>query len=241
MTQPLVDVSGRRREKERLARRRRLRVVAAVLAVLGAVAGLGWVVWGSPLLVVREVQVSGTSLLTTESVVQTAAVPLGVPLARIPTEEVAERVRTLAAVASVEVRRVWPRSIHVAVTERQLRLVRHHAGSFEWVDDSGTIFHATAEQPDNTMLAEVPADAEDLLADIVIVANALPPQVRERVTMLRAGSVDSIEAVLADGGRIVWGSAEASGLKSQIVVALLQVPAGVYDVSSPSNPTTRVR
>lgn len=239
MTQPLVDVTGRRREHQRRVRRRRLRLLAAVLAVAAVAGGLVWVVFGSPLLVAREVEVGGTALLTPESVVQTAAVPLGVPLARVATGEVADRVRTLAPVAAVEVALRWPHTVTVTVTERELRLVREHAGSFEWVDGTGTIFHATPERPDGAVLAEASSDEPELLADMVRVADALPAPVRERVSLLRADSPDSIEVVLADGSRIVWGSAGESDLKAQIVVAVLQVEARVYDVSAPSHPTTR--
>ena len=40
-----------------------------------------------------------------------------------------------------------------------------------------------------------------------------------------------------DNARVVWGSADQSALKAQVIVPLLQQKGTVYDVSAPSNPT----
>jgi cell division protein FtsQ len=38
---------------------------------------------------------------------------------------------------------------------------------------------------------------------------------------------------------VLWGSAEQGELKAQVLAALLQRRAGVYDVSAPELPTTQ--
>src|SRR4051794_37110178 len=68
------------------ARQRRLRAAlpwAVVLGVLLVLGGLAWLVYGTPVLGVRDVQVVGTRLLTPEQVRQAVAVPDDEPLARI--------------------------------------------------------------------------------------------------------------------------------------------------------------
>ena len=51
--------------------------------------------------------------------------------------------------------------------------------------------------------------------------------------------MDRIEIQLSDGDTIVWGSAEQSQVKAQVLSVLLSQEASVYDVSAPHAPTTR--
>ena len=49
-----------------------------------------------------------------------------------------------------------------------------------------------------------------------------------------------VSLVLKDGREVVWGSAEESETKAEVLATLLAtVQAQVYDVSVPSKPTTR--
>lgn len=241
MSEPLVDVTGHRRRR---VRARRAQVAGRVAAVAGALALIGFVVWllyGSALLVVQNVVVQGNQLVTTKQVVAEAAVPEGTPLVRVDERGITERVAALPAVEKVRVERAWPTTLKVTITERVVRLAVPRAGGFDWIDASGVVFHHTPGRPPNTVLAEAKPADEAVLAGIVTVAKALPAQVAPRVQAITASSVDSIVVRLDDGSQIVWGSAESSDLKAQVVAALLEVKAGVYDVSSPTHPTTRGR
>ena len=48
-----------------------------------------------------------------------------------------------------------------------------------------------------------------------------------------------VQFTLEDGKRVVWGSADSSELKANVLVALLSQPGRTYDVSSPDLPTIR--
>lgn len=239
MTEPLIDVTGHRQSRIRARRVRWLRRLGVVL-VGAALAGLVvWVFYGSSLLAVRDVTVTGNRLVTTEQVLAAAEVAEGTPLAVVDDRAVASRVGALPAVAGVRVERKWPTTLIVSITERSVRLVIARGDGFDWVDATGVVFHHAPERPDGTMLVEADADDDKVLAGIVTVANALPAQVLSRATTIAASSADSIVVKLDDGSRVVWGSAESSDLKAQVIGPLLEVKAGVYDVSSPTHPTTR--
>src|SRR2546423_1902453 len=68
------------------ARQRRLRAAlpwATGLAVLLVLGGLAWLIYGTPVLGVRDVRVVGTQLLAPEQVRQAVGVPDDEPLARV--------------------------------------------------------------------------------------------------------------------------------------------------------------
>ncbi len=91
---------------------------AVVLAIL---AGTGWALLGSSLLVVRHVAVTGNRLVTAAQVRQEAGIKPGTPLATVNGGAVAARVERLAPVLSAAVSRSWPDGIVItAMVLRQL-------------------------------------------------------------------------------------------------------------------------
>src|SRR3954452_3660461 len=133
------------------ARQRRLRaalpwaVAAGVLLVLG---GLTWVVYGTPVLGVRDVKVIGTQLLTPLQVEQAVAVPVKQPLARVDLDGVRARVRAIPAVDRVVVRRSWPSTLVVEVVERTAVAAGPPAADqFTLIDGTGMPYRQVSRQP----------------------------------------------------------------------------------------------
>ena len=73
----------------------------------------------------------------------------------------------------------------------------------------------------------------------LLFVSALPEDLAPRVDFVSVASVDRIELALRDGRTVVWGSAEDSERKAEVLAVLLQQDARVYDVSVPATPTTR--
>ncbi|HMR49237.1 MAG TPA: FtsQ-type POTRA domain-containing protein [Arachnia sp.] len=223
------------------SRKRRRRIVAAsvagglLLVLLAAV----WVFWYSSLFVVREVEVGGTSLLTRDEVTAAAQVEQGAPLASVDLAAVGARVGSLAPVASVEVSRSFPDRVVIDVTERRLVFVRQSGAAYSWVDPEGIEFHSSTEPPQGVPVALLGSAETRLLADIAEVVSHLPDALAGEAVVLPRPSVDRIELQLPEDRTVVWGSADDSELKSQVLAALLSVEAQVYDVSAPNHPTTR--
>ncbi|MDO5534083.1 MAG: FtsQ-type POTRA domain-containing protein [Propionibacteriaceae bacterium] len=240
MNDPLVDVTGARRRRERARRKRQLTLLGAVAAVALLIGGGVWVVFGSGWLAVSEVSVSGTKILTPAQVIEAAEVPLGVPLARVDTDAAARRVlERLPAAEAAAVGRAWPRTLTIHIQETRPRVALEVPGSFVWIAQDGRSFHTTPDRPHGVLLARGRVEDEGVLATVASVAAALPPAVVGQADAIEASSVDSVVVVLADGRRIVWGSAEHAELKAAVLEPLLTVEAQEYDVSAPTHPTTR--
>jgi cell division protein FtsQ len=89
------------------------------------------------------------------------------------------------------------------------------------------------------MIAQITGNDPRLVRDLGTVLSALPAEVHKRVRQVSAETADSITLQLDGGVRVVWGSADQSALKAQVIVPLLQQKGTVYDVSAPSNPTVK--
>lgn len=240
MTEPLVDVTGARRRRLLARRRLRLKRAAITLGVLAVIAALVWVVWGSPWLLARQVDVRGATLLAPQQIVDAAQVPLGTPLAAMDTAAIEQRVTAaVPAVASARASRSWPGTVVIDITEKTPSLAVPLGQEFLWVAGDGVVFHRTTAPPDGVLVAAGQVTDSETISGLAKVAAALPPEVKQAAKTIIASTRDSVEVTLNDGRRIVWGSEEDSALKARVIVPLLQVKAREYDVSAPTHPTTR--
>lgn len=235
------DRTRRRFARRQWARRwRAWRWVLAAVAVLALVVGVGWLFYGSSELAVEKVTVTGTSYLDADQVRKAADIRLGEPLARVDLDAVANRVGVLAPVKSVDVTRSWPHGISIAVTERQAVAVVDVGGVPRAMDDEGELFREYATAPADLPVVRTGADADNVArAEAAKVLAALPDALVQRLDHLEVASVDEITLVLRDGRVVVWGSAEDSAQKAEVLAVLLKQPARQYDVSVPGQPTTR--
>ena len=119
-------------------------------------------------------------------------------------------------------------------------------GSFRGLDGEGVLFRDYPSAPgglplvqsDDLDQASSGESRTDALREVALVVESLPGSIAERVDHVELASLDSIALVLRDGSQVRWGSAEESGLKAEVLTALMDVPAETYDVSVPGLPTT---
>src|SRR6185369_5715647 len=124
------------------ARRRRRGWRAAFFALAAAAV---WVLFASPLLVVRSVTVSGTRLVPRSKVLAVSGVVPGTPLIRVNTARAAARIEQITQVRSVQVTRSWPNRLVIVVQERTPVLVLPaYGGGYELADAHGVVLQRVA-------------------------------------------------------------------------------------------------
>ena len=214
--------------------------VLLVLLVVALLVGGAWLFWFSSYLAVRTVEVSGAERLGGAEVRAAAAVPDGEPLARVDLTAVQARVQALADVRAAEVTRTWPDTVTITVEERVPVAVVEIGGTLRGLDTEGVVFREYRSAPEGLPRVETPADTgRDALLEAAGVVSALPGDLTRRVDHVEVATVDQISLELRDGRTVVWGSAEESEAKAEVLAALLEQPGSTYDVSVPSQPTIR--
>lgn len=212
-----------------------------VVIVLVLVAGVWATVMYAPLLDTRTVSVRGTATLTPAQVTEVAKVPVGTPLARVDLGAIEERVAAIPRVASVTASRDWPHTVRIRVTERQVAIVVPDSGRFVEVDKTGVRFGTVDAAPQGVpvVTADPATVSNRTLRGVVEVIGALPAAVAPRVRDITARTRDDIVLTLDDGVVVMWGGAENSPRKAEVLTALMKLNAKVYDVSVPEAPATR--
>jgi len=223
----------RRRNKRRIA----FRIVIPLL-ILALIAAAIYLVGFSPVLAIKTVRISGESNLTSSQIAQTAAVPIGAPMARTDIAAIQQRVAGLRQVESATVSRKWPNTVAITVKERTAVFAVDEGSSALLVDRFGVGFR-TAPSAGSLPKAVVPADNQQVLKSVGIVVGALPAALQKKVDRIEATTEDSITLRMANGDTVLWGSDEQSALKAQVLVPLLKLKGTHYDVSAPGSPAVR--
>ncbi|HEU0190868.1 MAG TPA: FtsQ-type POTRA domain-containing protein [Mycobacterium sp.] len=219
---------------------RGLKVVLTTLLAGAALVGLGLVLYFTPLMSARYVDVPGIEMVTREEVLDVAAVRLGTPLLQIDTGEIADRVAAIRRVASVRVQRQYPSTLRIGVVERVPVVVKDFADGPHLFDRDGVDF-ATAPPPPMLPYLDVdnPSPSDPATRAALQVMVALAPEVAGQVSRVAAPSVASITLTLTDGRTVIWGGTERTAEKAQKLAALLTQPGHIYDVSGPDLPTVK--
>ena len=236
-----------RRTRRRFARRQwarrwlSLRYVLAFVLVVGLLATSIWLVFFSATLQVKRVEVVGNDLLSDSRVREIADIPLGEQLALVDLARAGARGGARAAGGCVDGTRTGPRAVRIQVVERTAVAVVELAGRLRGLDADGVVFRDYKTAPKGMPRVRPGSSAgTDALKEAATVVSALPEDLAARVDHVEVATVDQITLVMRDQRQVLWGSAEQSELKAEVVDRLLAAQEGsVYDVSVPGNPTVR--
>jgi cell division protein FtsQ len=190
----------------------------------------------------RQLDVQGLHRLGTAEVTRAAAVAPGTPLARIDLGAVERRVEAIPAVAAATAHRSWPGGLVISVTERQPVAAVPLRGHWWLMDQTGFLFGAAASRAPGLPVADLgsgTAANEGTRRQVGAVLAALPPDLTTATARVTASSQDSIALHLRSGAEVRWGSAAESGVKANVLRALLHQRATFYDVSVPAQPALR--
>lgn len=216
------------RRRQAVARSRRQRI-AIRIAVLLALVAVGWAVFFSPLLVVRDVKVVGAERTAPEEVAAIADLADDQNILLLSTDAVTRRVEELPWVASADVDRMLPSTLRIKITERTPALVLA-LGAERWtLDAGGHVLAAGVVGKGLPVLAGVEEDEVEPGADLDSVEatgaltawNSLQDSLRERVGAIFAPTLERISFSLVDGTVIRYGAPESMPEKNEVLRAIL--------------------
>lgn len=242
----------RRIDVKREAGRKRLRVLIAGTSVLVALAmALGAA--RSPLLAVRHVRVAGGTHVSPAAVVAAAGLGGHHPLLDVNAGATARRIEQLPWVATATVRREWPSTVRVIVSERIP--VAAVGAPAQVVDASGRVLatdgvdvavvdlHVPGLEVGPGLPVPAPARPGAVLdrffAPGLAVAAVMPAELALHVQGIVIVSPDDVRLRLDTGQQVILGAAADLGAKLTAVLTLethQKLAPGVLDVTVPSAP-----
>jgi cell division protein FtsQ len=235
--------------------RRRRRILGWALAAIALSAGVAWLI-RTPLFGLGAVRIDGTQAVAEAEVLEASKVRIGEPYLGLDLAAIRDRVAALPRVAAVRVRRDYPSSLRITVTERP-PVASVSSGSVYWlVAADGTVLDAAASRPaDLPYVARVPLPAGvapgtrlppgNELANALTALGGMAPQLKRQVAGVNARTLDSLEFTLKDGSVVLYGLAVDQPAKDAAVLLIRRTlkkerrEAQRIDVRNPSAPTVR--
>lgn len=223
----------------------RWKVAFVALLVLGVLGTSAWVLFGSRVLVVRHIDVTGTHIVPQSRVLAAAGVRLGGPMIRLDTGAVADRVAGIQEVESVKVVRRWPATLQITVRERVPVVVYERDRRYAQIDRFGVVVRTSSAPPRGLprLFVAAPGPSDPATAAAVAVWRSLPPRFTARLSAIAATGPEAVTLRLESGVSVVWGAPERAAEKLRLLDALLHGSSGrgarTIDVSSPEVVTTR--
>lgn len=218
------------------SRRRRILWTSAIGAVILLVGG-SVVAAYSPLFAVERVTVIGARTLDPAVIEQALSEQVGTPLALVDTSEVKAALLAFPLIETYALEARPPHDLTVRIVERTpVGVIRSGAG-FTLVDAAGVALSTTSDQPSGQPLLEIEGGTDSSAFESAgLVVRSLPADVRAALTGVSASTTDDVTLTLSTGLVIVWGSAERSPEKAEVLAkSLIARPdATTIDVTSPA-------
>jgi cell division protein FtsQ len=244
---PPIDPRFRQRRLDVEAQhgRRRTHALVAATSVL-TVAAIGFGVLHSPLLVVRRHRVSGEVQTSAADVLHAAGLDRHPLMIDLDLRGATAAIGRLPWIATARVRRSWPDTVIVTVTERVPAAVI--AGML--VDASGRVLSVA---PSFAALVPVGADRGTTPPPVprpggevaavyrpgLMVATAIPPALRPAVGAVLGGAGGVVRLTLTEGASALLGDTTALGQKLEAVLTVVdrvRIGHGTIDARVPSAP-----
>jgi len=236
----------RRRRAERAevrrftARSRRRKIVwsssiGAVLLLAVGTVGAAY----SPLFAVERIEVVGVASLDVAAVEESLQSQKGRPLPLVDRDEVRAALTSFPLVETYAIEPRPPHDLVVRIVERTPVAVISTDAGFTTVDAAGVALDTADARPEGLPVAEVEdGPHSEVFAEIGQVLRALPDDLAQRISTIRATSPDDVSFDLPDGDgvTVVWGSAGDTAEKMEILSAAFEATppdtVSTYDVSS---------
>ncbi|MFI6295241.1 cell division protein FtsQ/DivIB [Nonomuraea sp. NPDC050790] len=213
----------------------RARTAFIGLLTAGVVGAAVWLVFYSPVLGVRDVEIVGNLTVPADRIEQQAAVAALHPLATVDLAAVESRVLGIRQLATVKAARVWPSTLEITVAEREPVAVLPVGGKAALVDKQGVVTEIRDIGPPHLPVLHMgrPSPTDPVTLAALKVVSTLPDTLAGKVKTVRAPTAEGITFGLNDGRTVVWGGSDRGEDKAAVLLSLLSRKADVYDVSSP--------
>jgi cell division protein FtsQ len=241
------------RRQKAIARSRRRRAIGRTLAVLLLLCA-AWVVFLSPLLEVRTVDVAGAHQTPSEEIRAAAALSNGQNILFVRTDEISRRVETLPWVESVDVDRMLPGTVRIRVRERTPALTLS-LGAARWTIDAHGRVLGSGDAPGGrpvlggvavgTVRPGVELQTVEATAALEV-WRSLTGSLKREVVAVFAPTIERITLTLEDGTLVRYGAPEKMAGKNEVLQALLgrlrrEGSAATYvDVRVPAHPAVSI-
>lgn len=226
---------GKKFLKKNGAPKKRVQKIIAGLVAL--IVLLGVLMYAVPILKVAQIDVQGTTHADVEAIREASTINVGDNMLRLDMASAAKGVSSVAWVEKVTVKRSWPTTVTVEVTEHNAVGYVMDGDTPHVVDENGQVF-LTGVKPEGALeFKKTKPDDARAIDSASKVLQTLSPELRGKLEGIEAGSADSIRLFFPNQV-VYWGSSDRADEKAEATRIVLG-RKGNWNVSNPAMPTVK--
>ena len=215
------------------------RIVGITTAAAVVIVALWAVVYFTPLMAVKNIEVEGNSHVAEEDIVSASGVSEGTPLAQVDMRDAASGAVSLPWVKSATASRSWPSTIKLSVQEHDPVAFFSQPDGTHLLDAEGRDF-AIDTPPENAVeLTGVAATDEAVRKGAVDIAGTFSEPAREAVESIEARGKYDYVLHLKEGRTVTWGASEDNHNKALALDTVLQREGTEFNITNPQLVTVR--
>lgn len=231
----MTRASRTKNKKNQNPPRKRLQWLVAGLVAL--VVLLGVLVYAAPIVKVSQIDVQGTTNADPQAIREASAINAGDNMLRLNMAEAAQGISSVPWVEKVTVKRSWPTTVTVDVTEHKAIGYVMDGDTPQVVDENGQVFLTGVKPEGSFEFKKTKADDARAIDAATKALTALSDDLRGKLERIEAESADSIRLFFPNQA-VYWGSADRADEKAEATRIVLG-REGNWNVSNPAMPTVR--
>lgn len=140
-----------------------LMFILKTILILGILVGIGAFLFVSPVFNITEIKVENASKISENTYIALSEIELGENIFRISKSQIIEKIKTESYVEDVEIKREYPGTILISVTERTPSyMVEKNGGMYAYIDKNGYYLEASTEKLELPIINGLETDIEEL-------------------------------------------------------------------------------
>lgn len=224
-------------------------IAAAVIGIVAIVACVWSVLWFTPLVTVKHVEVQGVVHGDAKAIEAASGITAGQKMLRVNTKQAAQNIASEPWVHVISVGRTWPSTVTISVTEYEPVLFMRATDGDHLFDGEGHEF-TTAPPPPGTVeligapRVDNPEDGKldlqpEVLKSVLAILNQLPAPVREGLAQVAAPKANEVKLLFHDGHELFVGSSDNAREKGRAAELVLKREERIWNISNPHMPTAQ--
>jgi len=242
----------KRRERERRIKeqRRKQQIQMAIAGgLIVAIIIVAVAILNSDFFTVKTVRIEGARHVPAQTVRAAQDAGRGVNILRYPGAKVRAILLKSPWVKDVTIKRRWPDTIEIAITERKGTYSIFDGLKYYLVAPDGVVLAVSEEPPTRVQIADLPIKspsvgsvvASEEFKQAVAVLSSLPPALSKGLTVISARSPERITLYI-NGVEVLYGMAESQQEKNMVLEEIFSregTSVISVDVRVPTNPVVK--
>lgn len=140
-----------------------LLLLLKIILIIGILAGIGAFLFVSPVFNITEIRVENANKISENTYISLSEIQIGENIFRISKSKIIEQIKQESYVENVEVKREYPGTVVITVTERTpAYMIEKNGGMYAYIDKNGYNLETTTQALDIPILKGTVTDIENL-------------------------------------------------------------------------------